>query len=209
MLHSERGFRLAKFRARASQCGSLAHQKRAGMSLVEMAVIMIVMGIITAIMLPLMSNMFLSMSEKKKAKQLAVVLGQARNMAIGHNSELIFEFDLKADASLDDTYEGFLIDRSSGSLKREPKIRQTAIELIGVRSSNGAMIDKGKVAIRFLPSGVAEQTTMIVGDNPSRPEAIVVLDRYLGTARVFEKESEVFDYQNKTLKDDQWSHDQN
>lgn len=177
---------------------------RAGFSLVETMVIMIVIGVITAIMLPLTTDMFLAMSEKKKARQLASILGQARNMAVGHNAEVIIEFDIEKNH-----YTGFIISRASGKAEKVLKIDETSIDLIGLRSATGALETKGIVGIRFLPSGTTEQTYIYVGTDQDNPESIVVLDRYLGTARSFKSEQEVNEYQTNQLKDDLWKHDPN
>ena len=191
--HSNRRLRLIQRR-----------NSRSGMSLVETMVVLIVIGTITAIMLPLTADMFLAMSEKKKAKQLAGMLAQARNMAIGHNSEMLMEFDIDKNS-----YQGFIMDRSGGKLKKVQKIDETSIDIIGIRSATGALETKGIVTIHFLPSGTAEQSYIYIGDEPDNPETIVVLDRYLGTARTFQSEDELNEYQTRELTDDQWKHSPN
>ena len=71
----------ARRRAGVAEC-------RAGMSLVEMAVVIIVIGLIAVIMMPLTADVFLSLSDTKKAKQLAVLLDHARNTRHKHRNAL-------------------------------------------------------------------------------------------------------------------------
>ncbi|MCB1172398.1 MAG: GspH/FimT family pseudopilin [Leptospiraceae bacterium] len=192
----------ARRRAGVAEC-------RAGMSLVEMAVVIIVIGLIAVIMMPLTADVFLSLSDTKKAKQLAVLLDHARNTAISRNADITLEFELSSDPDESDAYTGYVMDRESDSAEKKVIFERTSIHLGGIRSVGSPLIDKGKVQLVFLPSGVSEQAWFYVGDREDQPEAVVVLDRYLGTARVFEDPAAMQKWQDADLKDDSWHHDQN
>lgn len=169
---------------------------RAGLTLVEQVIVLLVLGILLVIFIPLLSEFTFLQSSEDQAGNLARHLTAARNTAIKANRLVYFEFDLD-----EDSYNAYTYDRESSELKKEPLIDETPARLVAIASANGKKITEGKVTLKMQPSGVAEELAIYLGSSESEIYATMLFSRYTGEARV-ETEEVLVD-----LKKPEWRHE--
>ncbi|MCR9144559.1 MAG: hypothetical protein NXI24_20135 [bacterium] len=169
---------------------------RAGLTLVEQVIVILVLGILLAIFMPLLSEFTFLQSSEDQAGNLARHLSAARNTAIKANRLVYFEFDLD-----EDIYSAYTYARESSELKKEPLIEETSARLVGVAAANGTKITEGKITLKMQPSGVAEEMAIYLGSSEDEIYATMLFSRYTGEARV-EPEEVLVD-----LKRPEWRHD--
>ncbi|MEQ9362935.1 MAG: hypothetical protein RIF32_01755 [Leptospirales bacterium] len=169
---------------------------RAGLTLVEQVIVLLVLGILLVIFLPLLSEFTFLQSSEDQAGNLARHLSAARNTAIKANRLVYFEFDLD-----EDTYSAYTYDRESSELKKEPLIDETSARIVAVAAANGKKITEGKITLKMQPSGVAEEMAIYLGAGEGEIYATMLFSRYTGEARV-ETDEVLVD-----LKKPEWRHE--
>jgi Tfp pilus assembly protein FimT len=181
-------------RARGSGTG-VGRSLRAGLTLAEQVIVILVMGVIIAIFIPVISEFTFFQSSEDQAGNLARHLSASRNTAIKANRLVYFEFNLD-----EDKYSAYTYDRESSELKKEPLIDETPIRLAAIASANGTKITKGVITLTLQPSGVAEELAIYLGEDEHTIHATLLFSRYTGEARV--EPGEV----NQELQKPEWRH---
>ncbi len=189
-------FRRMSRRRPLARAGGAPLALRAGLTLVEQVIVLLVLGILLVIFIPLLSEFTFLQSSEDQAGNLARHLTAARNTAIKANRLVYFEFDLD-----EDSYNAYTYDRESSELKKEPLIDETPARLVAIASANGKKITEGKVTLKMQPSGVAEELAIYLGSSESEIYATMLFSRYTGEARV-ETEEVLVD-----LKKPEWRHE--
>lgn len=169
---------------------------RAGLTLVEQVIVLLVLGVLLVIFIPILSEFTFLQSSEDQAGNLARSLSASRNTAIKANRLVYFEFDLD-----EDTYNAYTYDRESSELKKEPLIQETSARLAAIASANGTKITEGKITIKMQPSGVSEEMAIYLGSDESNIYATMLFSRYTGEARVETGEVLV------DLKKPEWRHE--
>ncbi len=168
-----------------------------GLSLIEMAVVLLVISILMGVSLSLVSNLALFSTSKGEANKIADSLVFARNASMKSNTILHFEFDLDKER-----YRAYTLDRTSEELKEDVLLEQVKLpashSLLAIRSAVGNEIKEGKVTLRFLPSGLAEEIVIYMGPKKGNIEATIIYSRYKGKATVHKNRIE------HQLEDDSW-----
>ena len=166
---------------------------RKGFTLVELAVVIIVIGILMSIAFSILSSSALFKSSKSEAKKLAAALMLARNAAVKSNTVIYFELNLD-----EEKYRAYRLQRSeddeNGNSKMEEKDLIESVDLaashsiLGISTAFGGHIEEGLVKLRFLPSGLGEEAAIYLGPQSQTAEATVIYKRYEGKATVHPKE---------------------
>ena len=140
--------------------------------------------------LSLVRHFALLSTTKSEAKKLANSLVFVRNTAMKSNTIIHFEFDLDKEI-----YRAYRLDRSSQELKEKIFLKPVELpashSLIAIASAMGNRSTEGKIKLRFLPSGLAEELVIYMGpDAENSIEATIIYSRYQGKALVHQGEVE-------------------
>ncbi len=151
---------------------------RRGLSLVEMAVVIMVIALVMLIFTPLLGQWISSFSEESEAALMARHLEFSRNTAIKSNRVVVFRIDLD-----EDRYEAYSFDRSGSQTEKKQLIEATEVHIRELRTAYSNRIDQGAIRLHFLPSGVGEELQISFEVDTVDP-LILCFNRYSGAARV-------------------------
>ena len=149
-----------------------------------------IISILMGLSLSLVRHFALLSTTKSEAKKLADSLVFARNTAMKSNTIIHFEFDLDKNS-----YRAYRLDRSSQELQEKTFLKPVQLSashsLIALASAMGNRITEGKIKLRFLPSGLAEELVIYMGsDKEAKIEATIIYSRYQGKTWVHKGEVE-------------------
>lgn len=159
----------------------LASAFRGGFTLVEMAIVLMVMGVVLAVLTSLISSIPNLRSTETEAETLAGNFQRARNTALFTNSTFYLEFDLDKNS-----YRGYLMQRINGKVEENEKFDHSLAAsngLVGISVGLSGRVETGKVTVSFLPDGTAEQVAVFLGE-PPLPSKTVILNRYGGNTEI-------------------------
>lgn len=182
--------------ALSKRAGRLWSRGRAGMTLAEQVIVIMVMGILLVIFIPIISEFQFLQSSEDQAGNLARHLSASRNTAIKANRLVYFEFDLDKDS-----YHAYTYDRESSELKKDPLIEETSARFAAIAAANGTKITEGKIVLTMQPSGVAEELAIYLGDDETNIYSTLLFSRYTGEARVLPGEQRL-DLQKPEWRDE-------
>ncbi|MCB1139620.1 MAG: prepilin-type N-terminal cleavage/methylation domain-containing protein [Leptospiraceae bacterium] len=160
-------------------------QLRQGFTLVEMAIVLLVMGVVLAVITSLISSIPNLKSTETEAETLAGNFQRARNTALFTNSTFYLEFNLD-----ENTYRGYLIERVDGEAREKEKFDHSLASsngLVAISVGLSGRVETGKVRITFLPDGSAEQVAVYLGEPPLASQT-VIMNRYGGTTKILKGE---------------------
>ena len=163
---------------------------RRGLSLIETAVVILVVAILMGLSLSLVRHFALLSTTKSEAKKLADSLVFIRNAAIKSNTIIYFEFDLD-----EESYRAYRVEGSEEDLKEKILLKPVELSsshsLIAISSATGSRNTEGKIKLSFLPSGLAEEVAIYMGPREERDtQATIIYNRYQGKASVHKGEKE-------------------
>ena len=170
---------------------------RKGLTLVEMAIVLLVIGVVLAVLTSMASSIPNLRSTESEAEALQGNFLRARNTALFTNSTFYMEFNLD-----ENRYRGYLIERIDGKAEEKEKFEHglaTSNGLLGVSVGLSGKVQTGKVTVTFLPDGTAEQVAVYLGEPPLASQT-VVLNRYGGHTTVISGEQPL-------ALDREWSQD--
>jgi len=169
---------------------------RTGLTLIELSIVILVMGIIMAVLGNMLSNIAFLKTSDDEAVILKDSLIFCRRSAIKSNQIVYFELNIS-----ESWYRAYRFNRQEEELKEEEVLKKHELSgfnsLVGVNPGMGSRITSGKVTIHFTPDGMAEEMAIYIG-NPPEIKRTVFFSRYAGIAEIKENEAE-----NKLIND-QW-----
>ena len=170
-----------------------------GLSLVEIAIVILIIGTLMLLSLSLVRNASLFQTAKGEAKKLAEKLVFARNTAMLSNEVVFFEFDLDKES-----YTAYrLISGGQGSNTKKAFLQTTKLSnsnsLLAIASAMGSKRSEGIVKLYFFPSGLGEEVAIYLGPKDDEEiKATILYSRYGGKAKVYTEEIEL------NLEDPDW-----
>ncbi|MCB1167547.1 MAG: GspH/FimT family pseudopilin [Leptospiraceae bacterium] len=156
-----------------------------GLTLVEIAIVLLVMGVLIGAMSSMISSIPVFRSNEDEAEVLRSSLNQARNTALLTNQTFYLEFNLD-----ENSYRGYLTTRIDGELKQEDKLKRSLSDsngLAGISVGLSGTVETGKVIIAFQPDGSAEQLAIYLGQ-PGDVSRTIIMNRYGGGTKIVDGE---------------------
>ncbi len=166
--------------------------------MVEMALVILVIGLLMGISLSLVQSLALLRTSKGEAKKLAASLMQAKNAAVKSKQAVYFEINLD-----EESYRAYRISQrlaASQEKEEEKKTQEKAFikrtqlseahSILYVQPAVGDEITNGLLKLRFLPSGLGEEIAIYLGPDSGSVEATVIYEKYTGKAFVYTGEKE-------------------
>ena len=189
-----------------------------GFSLIEVAVVILALGLILGLSLSLINSMDLFRSSKSLANTLADSLVTARNAAMQSGKNVYFVFNL--DENYYRAYRLELIENEFEEDEEQDKERKTPEELL--EGDGGALGDleteekpliqkvqlpekqslqriismsgydqkEGEIKVRFLPNGAGEGLAVYLGPYGEEARTTITYNPYLGRSKVSKGEVE-------------------
>ena len=158
---------------------------RKGLSLVEMALVILILGILMSITIPLIQYSSIFKSSENEAKKLANLLGFSKNAAMKSNEGIQIDIDLK-----NQKYAGFRLERTNEKVERKEIIPTVQLNnnysIIGVRLGNNDLVREDSISIRLTPDGQSDEICIYMGPKSGKIEWTIYLSRYSSKA-VMEK----------------------
>lgn len=167
---------------------SIRLRARAGLTLVETAIVILILGIMIGVVTSLYSAIPNLRSTETEAETLRGYFQSARNTALFTNNTFYIEFDLT-----ENRYRGYLIERANNRSDEKEKFDHSLADsngLLGVSVGLSGKVQEGKITIIFLPDGTAEQVAVYLGEPPLASKT-VILNRYGGSTRIADGEAEL------------------
>ena len=158
--------------------------KRQGFTLIELAVVVVLIGLMLAVSIPRFRYSLLTDNLKSTTRRIVGIVKSIRNEAIREQNVYLLHFDIGSNR--------FWIDSDAMTEEECELAREKAFELPpDVRVIDVWSRDRGKKAvdkavIRFSKKGYVEQTAIHLGAEDGR-EFTLVLNPFLGTIKIYNK----------------------
>lgn len=170
----------------------LSKNTSSGYSLIELIVVVVLIGLLTAIITPFIVSTLDKTRLKTSAKEISTSLRYARSNAITHKKPYYFYIDLDHSAywiSPENTERDSWGDLNyEDALSKASKIRKTPKEIIIQRvETGGSITEKGITIIPFFPQGGTINTIIFLQkkfDPDSEKHYEVHLDEVTGRVKI-------------------------
>lgn len=139
--------------------GSL-NKKPSGFTLIELAVVVLILSIGIGIALPMLSPGVYGNDFKTGLRRLHAIVNQARYEAIMHNTPVILHIDFPEDNEGHSTY--YIKNTKKDNNKISKQLFSGKLYLASVKKRNNPPCSLGEVELFFLPHGLAEPATFDV-----------------------------------------------
>ncbi len=164
-------------------CIKYKSKVRNGMSLVEMALVILIVGILMSLVLTMVRYAVSFRDAESEAKKLASILEFSKNAAMTSNETIQLEIDMK-----NQKYKGYRATRASegrGAKEIIPEVKLgESYSIMGIRISQGSLQKEGTFSLRFSPTGLSDEVSIYFGPKHGRIEWTVYLSRYSGSALI-------------------------
>lgn len=164
--------------------------RASGFTLIELIIVLVLMGVITALVVPRLTRSLSRMNAESSARQIASILRLARSQAVTEKIPYLAMFDMDTHTL---SVVGYQIrkeeDLSDAEIKR-PMGPSVYVLPDGIRFkegvlSNGETITTGAFQMAFFPGGGTSGGEVGLDDNEGRSFSIV-LDTITGSVKINE-----------------------
>lgn len=156
------------------------------MTIVEMAVVMLVISILMGIVLSFINNIAFLRTAQDEATTLLESLIFCRKSAIRSNQTVYMEFDLDGES-----YRAYRYDRADNELSEDEILSKRHLSssnsIVSIITAGSTRISQGILKIPFAPDGSSEQLAIHLGPEPEIRKTIV-FNRYGGTGEILNGE---------------------
>jgi len=170
--------------------------KHNGLTLIETAVVLLVISILLGFLSSLLSNFSLFRSTESEAETLKNSLIFCAGAALKSDQTVYFELNID-----ENFYVAYRIDRSGSEMKKDPVLNERRLSasnsIVDVYIPSGNRLRTGSLVIPFAADGSAEEIAIHLGADP-QIDYTVMLSRYGMDARVYP--GDVF----QNLQDPNW-----
>ncbi|MCU0893799.1 MAG: GspH/FimT family pseudopilin [Rhodospirillales bacterium] len=132
---------------------SSGRRATAGFTLFEVLVVLAIVGLVTAVVAPVLFRGLAGTEARTVAREIAAALRQARGEAVAHNTDVAVTFDLSRRA--------YAVERS----RPRPVPDGVAMELY---AASAEQLDAAVGGIRFFPDGSSTGGQVTIGDGEAR-----------------------------------------
>ena len=155
-----------------------------GYTLIELAVVVILLGLIFTIATPRIRESLFRDNLKGATRQIVGIITELRDEAVREHKEYILHFDLESNRFWYDSPSMTEEERARAAADASPLPGQ--VRIMDVWFSGKGKIMIGEVAIRINKKGYIEQSAIHLGTEDSR-EFTLLLSPFLRRVEVFDK----------------------
>lgn len=159
---------------------------RKGVTLVEIAVVLMVIALLFTIVASMLSNIALLQSADDEAVLIKKVLLFSRKSAVRSNRKVHVEFNLD-----DEKYRAYRMDRSQDKPKEDVIVKSRSLSssngIMAIASADGKRITEGTITLNISPLGTGEETAIYLG-NGTEIKATVIFHKFDEGVDVFYRE---------------------
>ena len=160
-----------------------------GYTLIELAVVVILIGLFLGLSIPRFQYAIVSDDLKATIRRIVGTVKGLRNEAIREQQVYIFHLDLESNRLW---IESPGIGEEERALARERAFKlPRGVRILDVWCKGKGKKVNGEVAIRFSKKGYVEQTVIHLGAEDGR-EFTLVLNPFLGTIKVYDKYVDIY-----------------
>jgi prepilin-type N-terminal cleavage/methylation domain-containing protein len=160
-----------------------------GYTLIELAVVVILIGLFLGLSIPRFQYAMVSDDLKATVRRIVGTVKGLRNEAIREQQVYIFHLDLESNRLW---IEPPGISEEQRALARERAFKfPRGVRILDVWCKGKGKKVNGEVAIRFSKKGYVEQTVIHLGAEDGR-EFTLVLNPFLGTIKVYDKYVDIY-----------------
>ena len=172
---------------------------RSGLTLIETAVVIIVIGVLISILATIANNFAALRTVENETDSLKSTLSFCRTAAIKSNQVVYLSFDFD-----EKSYHAYRYLRTEEALEKKiilsKRFLSTSNSIVGISFAGGKRVEKGTVDVPFSPDGVAEELAVYFGTD-IEIKSTLIYSRYGNDIRVYEG---VFE---NSLEDENWQDD--
>ena len=169
---------------------------RSGLTLIETAVVILVIGILISILATIANNFAALRTVENETDSLKSTLVFYRTAAIKSNQVVYLNFDLD-----EKSYHAYRYLRTEDELEKKiilsKRFLSTSNSILGISFAGGKKVEKGTVEVPFSPDGVAEELAVYFGRDVEI-KSTLIYSRYGNDVRVYEGAFE------NSLEDENW-----
>jgi general secretion pathway protein H len=162
-----------------------------GFTLIELIIVLVILSVMTALVVPRLTQSLSRMNVESTARRVASVLRLARSLAVSEKVPYGAVFDMNVDTltvvSYQRTMEGEESPESEADHRVPPRI-YTLTDGVHLREGvtlNGETVTTGIFQMAFFPGGGSRGAEVVLGDDEGRSFSIAV-DRIVGSVKISE-----------------------
>lgn len=161
---------------------------RSGMSLIEMAIVILVISVLTAGLAAMLNSFSILRNSVEEGEMLKADVLSSRTAAIKSNQNVYLELNLD-----EESYRVYRFDRDV-NLKEEIVIKPRSLSflnsIVAVSTGSSNKITEKIITIPFLPDGSSQETAIYLG-TADEIKSTIFIHRYGNSVEVFKGEKEL------------------
>ena len=168
-----------------------ARSRLEGFSLIELIIVLVILSVITALVVPRMTQSVSRMNVESTARRVASSLRLARSLAVAEKVLYLAKFDMDADTLTIVSYQQTSEEGNSPEFEADPTLAPRVYELtdsVHLREGvalNGEPVTTGTFLMAFFPAGGTSGGKVVLGDDEDRSFSVSV-DRITGLVKINE-----------------------
>jgi len=169
-----------------------ARSRPEGFTLIELIIVLVILSVITALVVPRLTQSLSRMNVESTARRVASALRLARSLAVTEKVPYGAMFDMNTDTLTVVSYQQAPKEGDSPEPEANPTVGPRVYVLTdGVHlkegvALNGETVTTGAFEMAFFPSGGTSGGEVVLGDNEGRSFSVTV-DRILGSVKIKDK----------------------